>query len=158
MEMIKAIQSCKEESMHMLCERSMRTDALFFKVLRRQGDVSDVEWDVYNQFFDLDCSHLLKKKSVTICIDVDAKKCFERIKKRGREGEESITLDYLRDLEIAHRELFKELKDDTEKNNQLVIDLKWDMDLDVTQMKEKVTLVIQAIESFDGSYGKIIHI
>ncbi len=47
---------------------------------------------------------MIPKIDAYIWVDTDADTCSQRIKMRGREGEDDIPLDYLKSLERVHQE------------------------------------------------------
>lgn len=83
-------------------ERSVATDFnVFAKMLRQEGSLNKMEWDMYKQWYHYlytDC-----KISGIIYITCNPEKCDERIKIRGRAGED-IPQEYLNRLHSAHEE------------------------------------------------------
>ena len=84
-----------------ITERSVLTDRnVFAKMLHESGCMNELEMKIYrhwHDYFDIKVNH-------TIYIKTDVENCVERIKKRGREAETSISADYLTSLEKAHDE------------------------------------------------------
>ena len=84
-------------------ERSVLTDKNVFLQLNCDlGNISDIEYTIYNKWFDKLCSHFDIKHNGIVYIKTDYKICHERIKQRDRSGEETIQIDYLKKLEDYH--------------------------------------------------------
>lgn len=84
-----------------ISERSVLTDKyVFAEMLRDSGDLSSMEWEMYSQIYDSHAGDLPLK--AVIYIDTDSSTSKERIIKRGRAGESSISTDFLADLEKQH--------------------------------------------------------
>ena len=72
---------------HIIAERSLRTDRLFFKNLYDNEIISQAEWENYNEFYDLICNEIIKKENIMIYIHTNTNTCHQRIITRSREGE-----------------------------------------------------------------------
>ncbi len=92
----------------LISERGVLTDKhVFAKMLHDDKDISDLEYSVYQMWFDKYATGLPIKGIVYI--DTDYQTCAERIKIRNREGEQGIPLEYLKNLEEYHKKwLFSE--------------------------------------------------
>lgn len=101
------------ENIVVVCERSIFTDYnVFAKTTNAQGDMSDVELQVYkqcHQFMTSLCDISIDKY---IYLKASPEVCLERIKQRNREGEENITIDYLRRLDECHDKWLDEITSD----------------------------------------------
>ena len=99
-----------------LTERCVLTDKhVFAKMLTDDGYMNKMEEKMYNDWFDI-----FKKFSnidVVVYIKTDPTECYDRIKKRGREGED-IPLDYLERLNAYHDEWINNI----ENKQVLVLD------------------------------------
>ena len=94
-----------------ICERSIYTDKFVFaKMLYQQGYINEIEWQSYNYWFDT----FKEKTNVDsiIYINTEPNICFDRIKKRNRNGESSIPLEYLTHCHQLHHEWLHENKKD----------------------------------------------
>jgi deoxyguanosine kinase len=103
----------------MITERSLYTDKyVFAKMLYDQGMIEDVKYQIYLNWFD----EFAKDFPVNdvIYVNTDPKKCYERIHKRARVGEEVIPLTYLESCHKYHNEFLDETTG--VKTNQLVLD------------------------------------
>lgn len=101
----KAIDNISEKSSSpqiILTERSILTDKyVFAEMLRHSGDIDDLEWDLYNSWFDTFGSKLPTK--AIIYLSTSAETAKKRIDIRNRAGEDLISLDYLHSLDEQHK-------------------------------------------------------
>lgn len=86
------------------------------------GEISEIEWCSYNNWFSFLSSHLQMVFNGIIYLRASPQTCLERIKKRGRIEEENISLDYLTKIDEKHNEWFNELKSASSKTPILIID------------------------------------
>jgi len=122
-EIMKAIKKEKEEGnipkkYIIITERSLYTDKyVFAKMLFDQGKIEDVKYQIYLNWFD----EFAKDFPVNdvIYVNTDPKKCYERIHKRARVGEEVIPFAYLDSCHKYHNEFLDETTGI--KTNQLVL-------------------------------------
>jgi deoxyadenosine/deoxycytidine kinase len=122
-DIMAAVKKDKEEGNEpkkyiLITERSLYTDKyVFARMLYDQGKIEDVKYQIYLNWFD----EFAKDFPVNdvIYVNTDPKKCYERIHKRARVGEEVIPLAYLESCHKYHNEFL----DDTTgiKTNQLVL-------------------------------------
>jgi deoxyadenosine/deoxycytidine kinase len=90
-----------------ISERGVLTDKhVFAKMLHDDGDLSDLEYSVYQMWFDKYAVGLPIKGIVYI--DTDYNTSSERIKIRNREGEQGIPVEYLKNLELYHKKWLHE--------------------------------------------------
>jgi deoxyadenosine/deoxycytidine kinase len=100
-----------------VCERSLDADRnIFAKMLRDENKMSDIEFQIYDHFFQEYSEkdefrisnepigeHYQKYNlSGVIYIDADPEICSMRIKKRSREGESYIPVEYLNNCRDYH--------------------------------------------------------
>ncbi len=92
---------------HVLSERSMRADALFFAAVCDGAPEHEIAWDVYNQFFHLVCDCVLAREDMMIYIPASPDLCLARIEKRARAEEttNAIPLSYLARLAAKHDDM-----------------------------------------------------
>lgn len=84
-----------------ITERSLYTDReVFAKMLYEQGKIEDVCYQIYLHWFDEFIREYTEIHSVYVI--TDPQKCYERIHKRARVGEEVIPLSYLDDCHQYH--------------------------------------------------------
>lgn len=110
---------------HLVSERSLRTDALFFRNLWLAGQVKPVEYDTYQRFFDKIAAPLLKRETVMIHVPTKPQECHRRIAKRARDGESAgVTLEYLETLEQAHLDMVSDFTGQVFTMNEFHQDLR----------------------------------
>jgi len=109
----------KEHDIVIITERTLYTDKhIFAKMLFDQGKIEDVEYQIYLAWFD----EFVKDFPLNnvIYVKTSPEKCYERVHKRAREGEEIIPLAYLEDCHRYHEEFLD--KDIGIQVEQLIID------------------------------------
>jgi deoxyadenosine/deoxycytidine kinase len=85
-----------------LTERSVLTDRyVFAEMLKASGDIDNLEWNLYCQWFDTFASEIPVAGIVYLTTGVATS--GDRIIKRGRAGEEHIPASYLAALEEQHK-------------------------------------------------------
>ena len=100
-----------------LCERSILTDFnVFLNSLYEKNDLSKLEYDVFKCWFDMIIKMSKFELKGIIYIRASPDVCMERIKKRNRNGENIIALEYLTLLHEKHEEWINN------EDNVLVID------------------------------------
>ena len=84
-------------------ERSLDADRqIFAKMLYQDNMMEKCMYDIYQRMSD-DALAEYSSDGI-IWLTTDPEECFRRIAKRGREGEDSIRLDYLQKCDMYHRE------------------------------------------------------
>jgi deoxyguanosine kinase len=92
-----------------ITERSLYTDKhVFAKMLYKQSKIEDVCYQIYLNWFEEFANDFPINYSVYI--NTRPEKCYERIHKRARDGEEVIPLVYLKDCHNYHDEFLDENK------------------------------------------------
>lgn len=66
------------------------------------GYLSDLEWEVYSRWVDFLVHKTCKPPRGFIYLRAKPEACFERVKMRNRQGEESISLDYMKQIDSWH--------------------------------------------------------
>ena len=102
-----AINKNKNKDIIIITERSLYTDKyVFAKMLYDQGKIEEVTYQIYLHWFD----EFAKDYPVSniIYVNADPQKCYERIHKRARAGEEIIPLCYLEDCHKYHEEFLNQ--------------------------------------------------
>jgi deoxyadenosine/deoxycytidine kinase len=96
-----------------ITERCLYTDKyVFAKMLFEMKNIEDVNYQIYNQWFEEFASEFPINK--IIYIKANPEICFERIKKRNRTGESEIPLDYLVNCHKYHEDMMEILYSTTE--------------------------------------------
>lgn len=95
------------EEVYLITERTVRSDYyIFAKSLHNEGYINEFGMIAYQLWNDVFSSE--SKTDKTIYLKLDTQICMERIKKRNREGEDKITMEYLNELYEAHETFFNE--------------------------------------------------
>lgn len=92
-----------------IMERCVFSDYnVFARMLYSDGKINNIEFQCYKMWFD----HFLEDLPgiLFVYIKADPEVCYERIKKRNRDGESNISLDYLKKCEEYHEDWFKSEK------------------------------------------------
>ncbi len=82
-----------------MMERSLfSANHCFVQYLRNGSFLSDVEFEILQEGFNMLTSNLRIQTDLIVYIRTPPEKCFERIQKRGRSEEKGITLRFLEDI------------------------------------------------------------
>jgi len=77
-----------------VCERSLEADRnIFAKMMRDQESIEPMLFQIYEMMYATTAFEFPVNRIVYL--EVESETCLERIKKRGREGEGGISLEYL---------------------------------------------------------------
>ena len=128
----------------LITERSLYTDReVFAKMLYDQNKIEDVCYQIYLHWFD----EFIKDFSIiySVYVITEASKCYERIHKRARVGEEIIPLSYLEDCHTYHNRFL-----DKQTNK-----LELDGNIDIYENKTIVEKWIEEIDNFINSITSI---
>lgn len=88
-------------------ERSMYTDRfIFVELIRRQGNMNDLELDTYKHHFEIYKNPL---PDVSIVLNIPATECKKRMDTRGRGMESSVPLEYLEELGSVYADNYDKL-------------------------------------------------
>lgn len=103
----KAIEEAKVKSIEhgkpvvVISERGILTDRyVFASMLKADKCLNQLEWDLYTQWFDHFSKHIKIDGIVYVTTESDV--CADRIKIRGRQGEDKIPQVYLDELHEYH--------------------------------------------------------
>jgi thymidylate kinase len=93
-----------------ITERSLQTDKFVFaKMLYDMDKIEDVNYQIYETWFETflaDC-----QLGKIIYVKTDPSICLERIKQRSRNGESTISLDYLEKCHVYHENMMESNKE-----------------------------------------------
>jgi len=105
-ETVQSNPQCKT----IISERSLESGHyLFTKMLVDDGFMRPIEYQIYKLLFETQMHETLKQNGVSgmadtiLYLDIEPTVCSQRIKKRSRKGEESITLEYLQKCEVYYK-------------------------------------------------------
>ena len=119
-------------------ERSILSDKIFAQNCFNDNNMNKIEFEIYNKWSDWLYEKVCKKIKNIIYLRTSPKVSYERIKKRNRESEETIPLNYLEQLHKLHDEWLM----DNKEFNILILDadnLKLDENL-LSIIKDKFIL------------------
>lgn len=101
-----AVRNNQNKKMVIITERSLYTDKyVFAKMLYDQGKIEDVNFQIYNKWFHEFANDY--PINDVIYVNANPSKCYERVHKRARPGEEIIPLEYLEDCHNYHEKFLK---------------------------------------------------
>ena len=89
-------------------DRSIYEDAVFASTLYKRGEMSERDLNTYEGLFD-NMMENITPPDIFVYLRVSPEQCLERIKKRGRDYEAGITLDYLKDLQEQYETWVEEM-------------------------------------------------
>ena len=113
-------------------ERSVFTDKYCFaENLHESGKINKIEWEIYTRWHGWLVDNFNVKPDAYIYLRTDPKISFERIKKRSREGEDCIPLEYLEELHHKHE---KWMADERTKMPVVTLDVTEDFTNDARMM------------------------
>jgi deoxyadenosine/deoxycytidine kinase len=126
-----------------ITERSLYTDKMVFaKMLYDSGKIEDVNYQIYLNWFDTFSGEFPVHK--VIYVKAAPEKCYARIAKRSREGEENIPLEYLRACSLYHDNMLDKTIESCVCDEQLILD----GNIDIYENKTQVDEWIQEIEQY----------
>jgi deoxyadenosine/deoxycytidine kinase len=92
-----------------ILDRSLPGDRVFCELHRRGGNISEREWNTYeNAYRIMTCS--LIPPSVLIYLDVDPSIALNRVQKRARGAESTMSLEYLSQLRAGYLDMLSEIE------------------------------------------------
>ena len=98
--MLRIIEESDDNTI-IICERSLETDRnVFGKMLYDRGKIRDIDWNIYNYWFDTFAEKITP--NLLLYIETSIQTCSDRITKRQRDGEGGIALEYLQRCELYH--------------------------------------------------------
>jgi deoxyadenosine/deoxycytidine kinase len=130
-----------------ITERSLIADKkIFAKMLYDEGKIDDVCYQIYEKFY-AEFSVELGLDGI-VYIDADAEVCKERIRKRNRQGEDGISLDYLQKCKQYHDAwlLREELALKIKTNQDVTYDPDNDDDLGNLWIKQIISYIHNTVE------------
>jgi deoxyguanosine kinase len=139
----KNIGQDKTNNYIIITERSLYTDKMVFaKMLYDSGKIEDVNYQIYLNWFDTFSGEFPVHKVIYVKASPD--KCYERIVKRSREGEENIPLEYLTACSLYHDNMLDKSACNCVCNEQLILD----GNIDIYENKTQLDEWIQEIEEY----------
>jgi len=89
-------------------DRSIYEDVIFAKMLRESKLMEELDFQTYRSLFQ-NMSNFLHRPDLIIYLDVKPEIALERIKRRSRNCESTIPLEYLKDLKKGYEDWLKDV-------------------------------------------------
>ncbi len=89
-------------------DRTIYEDTIFAKMLLDGGMISEKNYRTYIELFH-NMSNFMKRPNLIVHLEVTPEESYERIKNRGRECEDAVTIDYLRRLHTAYEDFIDDI-------------------------------------------------
>lgn len=89
-------------------DRTIYEDTIFARKLHEAGLIDDRDYEVYCGHFAI-MKRFLVYPDVLVYLQVDPKRAFERIQKRGRDVERTVTAEYLERLNEGYEQFAQEM-------------------------------------------------
>jgi deoxyadenosine/deoxycytidine kinase len=125
-----------------ICERCHLTDLkVFTELLYSNKNLTNIEYEVYKQMHTMVQDMLNVAIDAVVYIKAEPKVCLMRIKRRARDGEENISLEYLENLHNKHTLYIQ----DFNCNNVLELDGKVEDNSEERELQ--ITKIIEFINS-----------
>jgi deoxyadenosine/deoxycytidine kinase len=128
-----------------IIERSVLTDCnVFAKLLYNSGKISEMEWQLYNEWFTWLTQHFASvKPDKFVYLRAEPEVSYQRMLKRTRDEENNVPLEYLQAVSEKHDEWL--LSDDIE--NVITIDVNADFNDSENFKRTVIDRVTQLIKS-----------
>jgi len=141
---LKTIKNDTEDkNIIIITERSLYTDKMVFaKMLYDSKKIEHVNYQIYLNWFDTFSNEFPVNKVVYVKTSPD--KCYQRIVKRSRTGEENIPLDYLASCSNYHDNMLDKENQECVCLDQLILD----GNVDIYENKNQVNEWINEIDKF----------
>jgi deoxyadenosine/deoxycytidine kinase len=126
-----------------ITERSLYTDKMVFaKMLYDSKKIEYINYQIYLNWFDTFSEEFPVHK--VVYVQTEPEKCYQRIVKRSRTGEENIPLEYLTSCSDYHNNMLNKNLEDCVCLDQLVLD----GNIDIYENKKQIEEWIDEIERF----------
>jgi deoxynucleoside kinase len=138
--MIKITDAIKSDNDIIFLDRSLGTDKnVFAKMLYDDKILSEIEYNMYNMWCEFYSKHINSNDNYIIYLKCTPSIAYDRIKKRGREEEKNITLEYLEKLHKYHEDWL------LNKDNVLIVDCDKEFENDEVYQKEIIDEIIDKV-------------
>jgi deoxyadenosine/deoxycytidine kinase len=111
-----------DAKIHVISERSLATDELFFRNLYDSNMVRDHLFKIYTDFYQQICASFLPLETNMIYLNTSVERCQERITTRGRKEEQNLSISYLQSLDEIHKKMKMEFKQEKPTNRTYDVD------------------------------------
>jgi deoxyadenosine/deoxycytidine kinase len=121
-----------------ITERSLQTDKFVFaKMLYDMDKIEDVNYQIYETWFETFLTDCQLAKIVYVRTDPSI--CLNRIKQRSRNGESTISLDYLEKCHVYHENMMESNKEIP----RLDLDGNQDISIVIEMWKQKIQAFLE---------------
>ena len=139
----KNSSNLNESNIIIITERSLYTDKMVFaKMLYDSKKIEYINYQIYLNWFDTFSEEFPVHK--VVYVKTDPEKCYQRIVKRSRTGEENIPLEYLTSCSDYHNNMLNKNLEECVCLDQLVLD----GNIDIYENKKQIEEWIDEIERF----------
>ena len=133
----------EDKNIIIITERSLYTDKMVFaKMLYDTKKIEHVNYQIYLNWFDTFSDEFPVNK--VVYVKTSPEKCYQRIVKRSRTGEENIPLEYLTSCSIYHDNMLDKQNQECVCLDQLILD----GNVDIYENKNQVNEWINEIDKF----------
>ena len=141
----------KQDSITHIAERSLYSGHYCFALNSyEQGFMSALEWEIYLQWFSWLVHNKCQVPNGFIYLRVDPSIAYERIKKRNRHAEKTISLGYLKQIHEKHEQFLVKKKDLLPGLDQvpvLILDCNKEFASDLEQLSKHMEQVKQFVNN-----------
>ena len=124
-----------------VCERSLEADRnIFAKMLYDDGLIDEINYKIYLKFYT-EYRHEFELYGM-VYLNTTAKVCYDRVKKRSREGEEGVSLDYLEKCKKYHEDWL------CDAEHILIIDANEEVNYDIHEDEDKDVKWLEKIKQY----------
>jgi len=139
--MISAVKNNPDATI--ITERCLHTDKqVFAKMLFDSGNIKIENYKIYLKWFDTFVTEFPINK--VIYVNTSPKICYDRIKRRSRDGENTISLEYLTTCHQYHQDMLNKASEECMCKDQLVLN----GDIDIYDNSEELKKWIKQINTF----------
>lgn len=140
---LKNINFSEDKKTIIITERSLYTDKMVFaKMLYDSDKIEYINYQIYLSWFDTFSEEFPVHKIVYV--KTSPEKCYSRVHKRSRDGEENIPLDYLINCSKYHNDMLDMSSSECVCKNQLVLD----GNIDIYENKKQLEIWSSDIDKF----------
>lgn len=94
----------------LIIERSVLTDRnVFAKLLHENGKISNMEWDLYTQWYEWLSKEFSIRPDRFIYLKADPQTSYKRMRKRLRDEEDGVPFEYIQQVHDKHEEWMTKL-------------------------------------------------
>lgn len=129
-----------------ITERSLFTDKMVFaKMLYDCGKIETINYQIYLNWFNSFADDFKINKIIYVNANPDI--CHERIGKRHRDGEDKISIDYLRNCHTYHENMLDRSLPECVCNSQLILDGNINIYENISELSKWISSIEQFIDT-----------